>query len=316
MKESDKNTRRIPVSGIFTGFIFMLVGVFCFVTIYFPYLDSLSFVSKIIIISAVSLILFCLMCFTPSLRDSGFRYYMLVRENRLKAIEEAKKKGKTLKYPGKWQNFIFKTFRAGSVAEECSESLRKLKKGESSYNFLEDCKTVQEAVDKHRKLAAEIAVKIPRLGIMSVYHDSEKFQCLDTGFLLYSVLALLLVAVNLYLDYLKDFDFSITLPPVFSALFFMLHKLCKQKSKDMAHRYLTDVNSGWEEIIEEEKRKKDTVIGVIGSPGATVVNDAQNVNVGNNNKNNVNTGIYFSLIFIILLLLGFIGYLFFTHMAK
>jgi len=278
----DMNSRRKPVSGGFTGIVFMLVGSLCFVTIYYSYLVSQGTIESKIIISGVMLLIsFGIGYFIPSLRDSGFRYYMTVREKRLKAIQKAKETGKNLKYPGKWQNFIYKTFRDGSVAEECSESWRKFKRGESSYSFLEDCKNIQEAVDKHRNIAAGIAIKFPKLGIMKTYHDSEKFQCLDTGFLFYSVLAVILAAVNLSLNYLKSYDFSTTMPPVFGGLFYALHKLCKQKSKDMAHRYLFDINSGWEKIIEEEKRKE------MEAPKVEVINSPNTkVHIGDNNINN------------------------------
>jgi len=284
MKSSDNMyTRRTPVSGVYTGFVFMLVGALYYVTIYYSFLVSQATIeSKIIISGTVLLISFGIGSLIPSLRDSGFRYYMPVRKKRLEDIKKAEEKGKKLKYPGKWQNFIYKTFRDGSVAEECSESWRKLKRGEPSYSFLEDCKNVQETVDKHRNIAIEIAVKFPKLGIYKTYHDSEKFQCLDTGFWFYSILSAILVAVNLYLDYLKSFDFSITLPPVFGGLFYVVHKLCKQKSKDMAHRYLIDINSGWKEIIAEEKRKKEGLnVEVINSlnTNINIVENSPNTNI-------------------------------------
>jgi hypothetical protein len=282
-----KLSERKPVSGFFTGIVFTLVGLLCFVTIYHPYIARQVTIYLIIInIGVILFISFIIGCFMPSLRDSGFRYYMLVRGKRLEKIKEAKKDGKELKYPGRWQNFIYKTFRDGSVAEECSESWRNFKKGEPSYRFLEDCKNVQEAVDKHRNLSVEIALNYPKLGIKKTYHDSEKFQCLDTGFLFFSILALILEPVNLYLNYFGNNDFSLALPLVFGGLFFAVHKLCKQKSKDMAHRYLIDINSGWKEIMAKESSKEKEAVmkqdNVIFSPVISPI-----IQVGNGNKGDI-----------------------------
>jgi hypothetical protein len=260
-KSNDKFLKREPVSGVFTGAIFTLAELVCLGTTYYSYFaDQGPLASKLITGAVMLFIMLCIGCLIPSLRDSGFRYYMLVRERRLEKIKKEKEKGKTLNYPGKWQNFVYKTFRDGSVAEECSESLRKLKRGEPSYLFLKDCETVQDSVDKHRDIATRAAIDYQRVGIRRSYHNSGKYQCIDTGFLLFSVLAVVLAPVNLYLNYFKNHDFSIVLPLVFGGFFFVLHKLCKQKSKDLAHRYLTDINNVWkqeEERMAEKKKKED-----------------------------------------------------------
>jgi len=297
------NTRRIPVSGGFIGLVFLIVGALCFVDIYYSYFTSEAPIeSKIVMGVSVLIMLFGIGYFIPSIRDSGFRYYIPVQKKRKETVEKAKEKGIVLKYPGKWQNFLFQTFRKGSVAEECSDSWRKLKQGESSYSFLEDCKNIQEAVDKHRDMATKIAIQFPKLGVSKMYHDSEKYQCLDTGFLLFSVLAVLLVAVNIPLNYLKNYDFPITQPPFFGVLFFALHKLCKQKSKDMAHRYLYTINSIWKREeerkrkAEEERKKKLPQINIIKSPNTTIkvgditVENSKGVQIGDNNtsSNNIN----------------------------
>ena len=290
------NARRIPVSGWFTGLVFFIVGTLCFVDIYYSYFTSeVPIESKIIMGVTVPLILFGIGCFIPSIRDSGFRYYMTVYNKRQKAVQNAKEKGEKIKYPGKWQNFIFQTFRNGSVAEECADNWRKLKRGKEGYSFLEDCKNVQETVDKHRHIATKIANKHPNLGVSKMYHDSEKYQCLDVGFLLFSVLAVLLIAVNIYLNYFKNYDFSITQPPIFGVLFYMLRMLCKAKGKELAHRYLFVINSEWVEIAEEERKKKGINVGIQGK-GNTVliesditVTNSKGTQIGDKNKSNNNT---------------------------
>jgi len=302
ISSNDKYTSRTPVSGIYTGFVFMFVGDFCFITNYYSFLVSQSPIEfKIFISAIISVVCFGIGSFIPSLRDSGFRNYMDIQKKRKEDVENAKKNGKKLKYPGKWQHFNYKLFRDGSVAEECSESWRKLKRGEPSYSFLKDCNNVQEAVNKHREIAVEISKKLPMLRIYKTYHDCEKFQCFDTGFWFFSILSIILMVVNLYLIYLKGFDFSIILPPVFCVIFYMIHKLCKQKGKDMAHRYLTDINSGWKEIIEEEKRKKEEVKPVtimpINSPGSKIysgisVEDSPGAIIGEGNTSNTNLNFF------------------------
>ena len=305
MKTYDNmNKKRIPVSGYFTGLVFLLVGGLCFVDIYYSYFTSEAPIeSKIIMGVSITIVLYGIGCFIPSIRDSGFRYYIPVYHKRKEVALKAKKKGKELKYPGKWQNFIYQTFRNGSITEECTESWRKLKKSEAGYSFLEDCKNIKEAIDKHKDLCTKITIEFPELGVSKTFHDSEKFQCLDIGFLLFSVMAVLLVAVNVSLNYLKNFDFPVTQPPVFSVLFFMLHKLCKQKGSELAHRYLSDIDSGWKQIEErrrkeeeersgrkeEEERRRNTVI-VIDSKDTTVeFGDKKIIGgiIGNKNKTSI-----------------------------
>jgi len=256
MSSSNINTKRKPVSGILTGFIFMLFATIFFITIYSSYILSIdNLFTKLIIVGTVLFIFFGIGSFMPILRDSGFRYYMTVRKNRIAKIEKAKKKNKELKYPGTWQNFIFKIFRDGSVAEECAYYFRKLKEGEPSFNFMEECKNIQEVVDKHRELSSKITDDYPKIGIGKTYHDCEKFQCFDTCFLFISILTVIFFPLNLIFNYLYDYNFSIILPFIYGVLFFSAHKLCKQKSKEMANRYLIDINTGWKKINEEKENE-------------------------------------------------------------
>jgi len=265
------NKGRIPVSGVFTGICFTIVGFICFLSVYYPFLltERQIFYQKIRLVVIVILILFLIGCFIPSLHNAGFMYYKQVRLNWIAKREKAKKeKGKELKRHGKFQNFMFKTFRDGSVAEECSDSMRKLKSGESSFIFLDGCKNEQEAVNKHRALAREIMTNTTLKDsyyVNKTYRDCEKFQCLDIGFKLFAVLIIFLGPLNIVFNHFKNYNFSIVMPFVYGALFYAIHKICKHQSKNLAQRYLSDINTGWQQIEETKKEREANMLKKVGN---------------------------------------------------
>jgi len=263
---------RKPVSGLMTGVVFTLAGALCFVPIYYSYFLGLSSPTSKIIVAGVALVIaFGTGYFIPSLRDAGFYYYKTVYKKRQKRIAEAKKKGKTIRKYGRWQNFLYWKFRDGSVAEECATDLKNKQSGESRYIFLKECKTEQDAANLHRKIAALMAIKYPDYGIYETYNEAEKWQGIDTGFLLFSALAVILAPLNWFLNFFKGHDFQVVLPLVFGALFLAVHKISKSKSKDVAARYLSNINSGWEKMNSEDKEAiMKTVFGARKIENSTI----------------------------------------------
>jgi len=159
---------------------------------------------------------------------------------------------------------MYKTFRDGSVAEECSASMR-----EHKYAFLNTCKNEQEAVDKHRAFAREI-MTIDTLKnsyyVNKTYYECEKYQYLDIGFKILSALVIFLIPLNIYFLLFSNYNFSIVMPFVYGALLYAIYKICKYQSKNFAHRYLSDINTGW---IQIEEAKKEREINMAKKEGNT-----------------------------------------------
>ena len=265
-----RNTRRKPVSGLMTGVVFTIVGALCFIPIYYSYFTELT-IEKIIVAGVALIISFGMGYFMPSLRDAGFKYYMAVYKKKRERIaklekeQEASKNKKPIKKHSLWQKFLYWAFRNGSVAEECAESWRQLQDNEPRYLFLKECKTVQEAVNVHRDIASEMATSYPEHGIYETYHDAEKWQCFDTGFLFFAALSIVLTPLNCFLNAFRDYDFPVILPFVFGILFFAVHIISKGKSKDMAARYLSNIDAGW-----KMKKEKDNKIFTMGDIVITI----------------------------------------------
>lgn len=205
------------------------------------------------------------------IRYLGFNYYMYIYEK----AQPGRLAGK--KYPGIYQRIIFYLFRNGTAVEECLDNLKakydnpdfrgnKLAKKIQKKRFRPNYDWIQKSGKRAPKdmwiFANRINKTAPQDNVFRFYNWSEVFQCLDTTFLFFLLISIIVIIANVSINiFCEKYNFNIVLPIILAPVSLLLHFLSKSCSKMYARRFLFDIDNSLkahEKQIEDENKKQET----------------------------------------------------------
>ena len=94
-----------------------------------------------------------------------------------------------------------------------------------------------------KEFATKINIQYPKENIYRSFQRSEIFQYIDTCFLLLSILSVLAVPFNAILNIMYHNHLPYFVPVIYGLVFFIFHRISKNKSKEEAKRYLSRIDT-------------------------------------------------------------------------
>jgi hypothetical protein len=193
--------------------------------------------------------------FIQGIRYLGFNYYLALWQK----AQPKRRAGK--KYPSIKQRIIFYAFRNGTVVEECLDSVMVKYDNPNENEILKTNKLHKKILDKKYRptydwiqksgknaakdmwiYATKINKVAPQDDVYRFYNWSEVFQCLDTTFLLFSTIIIVLIIINvLYRLLIFGFCSHTVSLIIMLAVCILLHLLSKSCAKMYARRFLYQI---------------------------------------------------------------------------